>query len=267
MPIRSWNDKVAVVTGAAHGLGAALARGFAARGARVVALDRDPAVAALAGALGAGHEHRVVDVADAAAVQAAADDIAARHGAVHVLVNNAGVAVAGRFEQVPQADFEWLMGVNFWGVVHGCRAFLPHLRRTGGGQIVNVASSFAWLGFPGKSAYAAAKAAVRALSESLRGELAGSGIGVTVLYPGPLDTRLVADGRAVDPAQRTAEAELLRRRAIPLDRVVARTIRGIERDRARVVVGLDYRLLDAAARLAPSITLAAIARMARRLPF
>jgi short-subunit dehydrogenase len=209
----------------------------------------------------------VTDVADRAAVEALAAEVAAAHGRVDVLVNNAGVAVAGRFDEMPYEDLAWLMGVNFWGVVHGCRAFLPHLRRQPEAHVLNVVSSFAWLGFPGKSAYAASKAAVRALSESLRAELDGTGASVTLLFPGPLDTAIVRDGRATDPKKRAAEADFLRERAIPLEKVVARAIRGIERDHARVVVGSDYLLLDAAVRLAPSLSLAAITRMQKRMPF
>lgn len=164
MPIRAWPGKSVVITGAARGLGAALARGVAARGARVAGVDRDTQVIETMRALGAQHTAHVTDVADRAAMAALATEIATAHGHVDVLVNNAGVTVAGRFDEVPYEDLAWLMGVNFWGVVHGCRAFLPHLRRQPEAHILNVVSSFAWLGFPGKSAYAASKAAVRALS-------------------------------------------------------------------------------------------------------
>lgn len=267
MPLREWNERTVVITGAARGLGAALARGVAARGARVAGVDRDAAVIETMRALGPQHTAHVADVADRAAVDALAADVTSAHGRVDALINNAGVAVAGRFEDVPHDDLAWLMGVNFWGVVHGCRAFLPHLRRQPEGHVLNVVSSFAWLGFPGKSAYAASKAAVRALSESLRAELHGSGIGVTLLFPGPLDTAIVREGRAVDPQKRAAEAAFLKDRAVPLEKVVARALRGIERDHARVVVGSDYHLIDAAVRVSPALSLAAISRFAKRMPF
>lgn len=261
-----WEGRVAVVTGAARGLGEALARGLSAKGVAVALVDRSDAVGAVAASL-SGATHHVTDVADRTAVERLAAEVVARHGRVDLLVNNAGVAVAGDFEAVPHEDFEWLMGVNFWGAVHGCRAFLPHMRRHPEGHIVNVASSFAWLGFPGKSAYCASKAALRALSESLRAELAGSGIGVTLLFPGPLDTSLVRDGRAVDREKQAKEAEFVRARAVSLERVVRRTLRAVERDRARVLVGADYRLLDAAVRLSPTGALAAVTRSRSRMPF
>lgn len=258
---------MAVVTGAARGLGAALSCGLAAKGVRVALADVDESVVATAAKVGRGATGHVVDVSDPAQVEALAREVDERHARVDLLVNNAGVAVSGRFEEVPLADLEWLMRVNFGGVVHGCRAFLPILRRGAEAHIVNVASSFAWLGFAGKSAYSASKAAVRALSESLRAELFGTGVGVTVLFPGPLDTGLVAGGRAVDPAQRDREARFVAARALPLERVVARALRAVERDHARVVVGVDYRLLDAAVRLSPDLALAGAIRAQRRMPF
>lgn len=259
--------KVAVVTGGARGLGAALARGLADRGARVALVDIDEEVVSAAARLGEGHTGHRVDVADRTAMENLAETIVSSHGRVDLLINNAGVAVAGTFEETPHQAVEWLMGVNFWGVLHGCRAFLPHLRAQPEAHIVNVVSSFAWLGFPGKSAYAASKAAVRAFSESLRAELSETKVGVTLLFPGPLDTSLIRQGRAASDAQRDAEAEFVARRAIPLDKVVARTLRAIRRNSSRVVVGSDYFLLDAAVRLSPGLALSAVTRASRRMPF
>ena len=266
MPIRDVRDSVAVVTGAAHGLGAALARGLAERGAQVALVDLDPTVIASARNLDRCRGY-VVDVSDRVAMEELAKTVAADFGGANLLINNAGVALAGPLEAVGHEDMQWLMDVNFWGVVHGCRAFLPLLRRSTQAHVVNVVSAFAWLAVPGKSAYGASKAAVRALSEALRVELHGTGVGVTLLVPGPLDTGIVRRGRAVSTTQREAEARFVARRAIALDRVVTRTLRGIRRDQARVLVGSDVRLIDLAARIAPSLALALLARAARRLPF
>lgn len=267
MPLRAFDKRVAVVTGAARGLGAALAKELAARGAIVALVDVDPSVIDSAAALGAQHRGFVVDVSDRAAVTRFADDVRASLGSVDLLVNNAGVAVAGSFESVSHDDFEWLMGVNFWGATHLCRALLPALRARPEAHIVNVCSSFAWLGFANKSAYCASKAALRSFSESLRAELSDTAIGVTLLFPGPLDTGLVRNGRAVDPAQREAEAKFVAGRAVSLERVVSRTLRAIARNSARVVVSVDYHAIDLAVRVAPSLTLAATARMSKRMPF
>lgn len=264
MVIRSWPGKVVVVTGAARGLGAALTRVFVARGAVVAQVDR---AAAPVTAAGSPHSWHHADVADEGAVQQLASDVIARHGHVDALVNNAGVAVSGPCEHVTTADLRWLMDVNFFGVVHACRAFLPHLRARPEAQVLQVVSSFAWLGCAGKGAYAASKAAVRAYSEALRAELHGSSVGLTLLFPGPLATGLVRNARAADPLQREREAAFVDARAVPIDRVTARALAGMQRNAARVVVGRDYRLLDLAVRLAPAWTLAALARLQRRLPF
>ncbi len=266
MPIRDLRGAVCVVTGAAGGLGAALARGLAAQGGRVALLDVDPRVHEVAATLPGAYGY-IVDVADGAAVVAVAERIADDLGPAQLLVNNAGVTAAGRFEAVSDADVGWLLGVNLWGVWHGCRAFLPQLRRHREAHLVNVASPFALLAPPGKSAYAASKAAVRALSESLRAELHGSGVSVTLLVPGPLATGIVRAGRAVDPAQQEAEARLVERRAVPLERVVARTLRAIRRDEARVLVGREAWLLDLGARIAPATAQEALARLAKRMPW
>lgn len=258
-----WNGARAVVTGGASGIGRAITAELVARGARVVVLDvasdLDDAARDL-GAIGVR-----CDVADAPAVDAASRRALEELGGVDLLVCSAGVSVAGPFLETPADDFDWLWRINFLGVVHACRALAPHLAR--GGHVVTVASSFAWLGFPGKSAYAASKAAVRAFSESLRLELAPRGVGVTILFPGPVDTGLVRRGRAVSSAQRDAEAAFLARRAVPADHVARRCLRGVEQNASRVVVSLDYRLVDWLARLSPRFALWCVAAATRRLPF
>jgi NAD(P)-dependent dehydrogenase (short-subunit alcohol dehydrogenase family) len=264
--IRRFDGKVAVVTGAASGIGLALSRELGARGAVVALVDVDPRVREVASELPGASAH-VADVADRGAMRGLADEIVALHGRVHLLVNNAGVSIGGRFDDVSDEDFEWLFGVNFWGVVNGCRAFLPALTREREAHIVNVCSSFAWLGFPKKSAYASSKAAVRAFSESLRAELADSTVGVTLLFPGPVDTNLVRGGRSTEAGQREREADFIASRAVDARRVARRCLAGVKANRARVLVGLDYRALDAAVRCAPALTLAAVSMLSRRLPF
>jgi NAD(P)-dependent dehydrogenase (short-subunit alcohol dehydrogenase family) len=142
--------------------------------------------------------------------------VAADLGPARLVIANAGVAASGPFEQVPPEDVDWVWRTNVGGAWHACRAFLPQLRVHAPAHAVLVSSAFGLLAPPGKSAYAASKAAVRALAESLRAELRGSGVGVTLLVPGPLDTGIVRAARAVDPAQREAEARFVARRAVPL---------------------------------------------------
>jgi short-subunit dehydrogenase len=266
--MRIGAETVAVVTGAASGIGRAVAAALAARGAAVALVDRDAdGLAGTQAALGARTSLHVVDVADRAAMGALPAAVVAAHGAVHLLVNNAGVAIAGRFEDVTLDDFDWIVGVNFWGTVHACHAFLPHLRGAPASHVVNVLSDFALFGFPTKSHYCATKFAVRGFSEALRAELHGSTVGLTCVYPGPVATRIFATQRVVDERKRALEADFVRRRALPAETVAARIVAGVERGAARVLIGKETHAIDAAARLAPATTQRLVAMAARRVPF
>lgn len=191
---RIYAAKVAAVTGAAGGLGRALARELAARGCRVALLDCD-------------REALQQARADLAAAGAAVSE----HGAVDLLINNAAISSSAAFCNVTAQEFERILRVNFLGAVHGCRVFLPQLLETRG-QILNVSSSFAWVGYPRKTAYAASKGAMRAFSQCLRMELAGSGVAVTELYPGPLATAIVRRGGVDSEEMRAREEAFLARR-------------------------------------------------------
>ena len=269
--MKTLMDRTAVVTGAANGIGKALAHSLAEQGCHLAlvdingeALERVRAELAPTGRTVSLH---VANVADRPRMMALPEEVLAAHGHVHLLVNNAGVSVAGRFEDVPLEDMDWIFGVNFWGVVHGCKAFLPYLRRESEAHIANLCSSFGLLGFAGKTGYSATKFAVRGFSESLRAELLGGPVGLTVVYPGAVDTAIVHTGRAVNAAQREAEARFITSRAIPSSRVANRIVRGIQRKSARVLVGFDYHLVDWMTRLSPELSQAVTARLSQRMPF
>lgn len=255
MPLRGG---VAVVTGAASGIGAALADVLAARGCALALADVDAAglrgAAARARAAGvAVSEHRL-DVADPDAVAALPDAVLAEHGRVSVLVNNAGVALGGRFEQVSPEDFDWLISINFGGVVRMTRAFLPLLRREPVAQLVNLSSVFGIVAPPGQTAYAASKFAVRGFSEALRHELDGSTVGVTVVHPGGVRTAIAVNARraglsnAETEAHAKAWASFLR--LDPRD-AAERIARGIERREKRVLVGRDAQRITLIQRMFP----------------
>jgi short-subunit dehydrogenase len=269
--MKRLDDRVAVITGAAGGIGQSLAQALAAAGCHLALVDIDPArldqVSATLRAPGRRVSVHVVDVTARTEVAALPAAVTREHGAAHILVNNAGVSVAGRFEAVPLADLDWIFAVNVWGVVHGCHAFLPLLRAQEEAHIVNVGSSFGLLGMAGKTGYAATKAAVRGFSEALRAELAGSRVGLSVLYPGPVDSGIVQRGRAADPAQQAAEARFLASRALPPERAARAMLRAIRRNHSRVLVGLDYRLIDWVARLSPALAAWLAGRLAQRMPF
>jgi len=251
--------RVAVVTGAAGGIGRAVALSLAARGCGLALADVNEAglegTAAAAAALGVRASRHRLDVADRDAVAALPGRVLEGHGRADLLVNNAGVALGGTFERVAEEDFEWLFGVNFWGVVRMTRAFLPALRASDDARLVNLSSLFGLVAPPGQTAYAASKFAVRGFSESLRHELAGSTVGVTVVHPGGVATDIANSARLPKDAgpeeagrDRAAMNRVLRLSAAAAGEAV---VRGVERRKARVVIGADARALAALERLLP----------------
>ncbi|WP_306366694.1 SDR family oxidoreductase [Nocardiopsis sp. CC223A] len=227
----AFAGQVAVVTGAGSGIGRALCLELAERGARVVAVDVDgPAAertAELCALLTPGAAAQRVDVTDASAVDKLATRVREEYGVPDLVVNNAGIGAAGPLLETPIADVERLVDVNLWGVIHGCRAFAPMMVEAGGGgRIVNTASAAAYLPSRMYGAYSATKAAVLALSRSLRGELAPSGIGVTAVCPGLIDTGIIGATSlsGVSEAQEARErlARLYRRRGYTPERAARR---------------------------------------------
>ncbi|WP_316160744.1 SDR family oxidoreductase [Bradyrhizobium sp. SZCCHNRI20481] len=252
----------AAVTGAASGIGRALAQELAARGCDLALADRDEAgLASLAAELAASGRkvttHRL-DVSDVAAVTQFAEDATRAHPDLNIVVNNAGVALFGSFAEIDQAEMEWLFNINFWGVVHGTRAFLPHLSRQREAHVVNLSSIFGIIAPPGQSAYAAAKFAVRGFSESLRHELtaADSPVRLSVVHPGGIATAIARNARAghgmTDNARRVQAIERFERlaRTSPRDAAL-RIIEGIERNEPRILIGGDARFMDLLQRFMP----------------
>lgn len=251
--------RTAVITGAAGGIGRAIAASLARRGCHLSLVDIDEPGMADTEELVRAHGVRVsrhcVDVSDRAAVVDLPARVAEEHPSVDLLVNNAGVAVGGTFEQVSEEDFEWLFKINFWGTVQMTRAFLPALRASGDSRIVNISSAFGLVAPPEQVAYASSKFAVRGFSEALRHELEGSAVGVTVVHPGGVATS-IADKARVPAGVSAEEVELRRARFRKLLRLPAEVagetiVRGIERRQARVLVGTDAKVTSVIARLLP----------------
>lgn len=252
---------VAVVTGACGGIGRATALALAARGSAVALLDvneqRLAEVRAEVAATGVAATAHVCDVGDATAMAATAAEVEAAHGMVNLVVNNAGVTSLGPFAEEPLEDLEWLVRINTWGVVNGCRAYLPMLQRSTPAHIVNVSSMVALMGMPLNAAYAMSKGAVRSFSEGLRSELRSQGIGVTVVFPGSIDTGILESARGSRSAGMRARsaspaAARVRRAVLTSPETVARHIvRGVERNRARALAGPDARVLDVWSRIVP----------------
>ncbi len=254
-------NKLAVLTGAGSGIGRATALSLAQRGCNLALADINEAglaeTAEAAAKLGVRISQHRLDVASREAVAALPAAVQAAHGQPHVdlLINNAGVALGGTFEQVTEADFDWLMEINFHAVVRMTRAFLPLLHKAETARIVNVSSLYGLISPPGQSAYSAAKFAVRGFSNALRHELAGTPIGVTVVHPGGVATAIARNARvgahapAGEVQQGRARAEKMLR--MPPDRAGEIIVRGIEADRERVIVGNDAKFVALLERIAP----------------
>ncbi len=253
----------AAVTGAASGIGRALAIELAARGCDLALADRDEAgLAAVAAEIAKTHPRKVslhrVDVGDAGQIADFAQAAITAHASLNILVNNAGVALLGQFHEIDQAQMDWLMNINFWGVVHGTRAFLPHLATRREAHIVNLSSIFGIVAPPGNTAYCAAKFAVRGFSESLRHELqmAASPVRLSVVHPGGVLTNIVRNSRAgTGVTDNERRAQTIERfdaiaRTTPQQAAV-RIIRGIEKNQPRILIGGDARFMDLLQRLRP----------------
>lgn len=272
MPVKVFEGSVAVITGGAGGIGLAVAKNLAQRGCSIALVDShqrrlDEAGRSFAGSSEGSLTLHACDVSEYENVAQLVDDVVEKHGCVNILVNSAAVSLAGRFLDGSLADFHWIMSVNFWGTVNCCKAFLPELLKQDQAQIVNLSSSFGLLGWAGKTGYSASKFAVRGFSEALRMELAATSVGLTVVYPGPVLTNLLSDGKTPSEAQRAAELSLLTRRAINVDRVAARIVKSIIKNPPRIRLSSDYALIDWMTRLAPKTAQKIGARIARYLPF
>lgn len=252
-------DRVAVVTGAGSGIGRAIALSLARRGCHLALADLNPQTLAQtveqAKALGVRVTAHPLDVTDRAAGRALPDDVVAVHGRVDLLINNAGIAAGGTFEQVSEPDFDRVIDVNFGAVVRLTRAFLPHLHRSDDARLVNLSSVFGLISPPEQSAYSASKFAVRGFSNALRHELEGSSVAVTVVHPGGVATAIARS--ALIPAGATAAAiaqkQALQGRLLrmPPERAGERIVRGIEQRKARILVGTDARVIAWVERLMP----------------
>jgi NAD(P)-dependent dehydrogenase (short-subunit alcohol dehydrogenase family) len=246
------NGKVAVITGAGSGIGRALAYDLARRGAKLAISDVDATGLAVTAkqvrVIGAPVHEARLDVTDRAAVLSYADEVVEEYGAVNLVINNAGIAFTGDVEKMSFEQIERVMDVDFWGVVNGTKAFLPHLIASGDGHVVNISSVFGLLSMPGQSAYNAAKFAVRGFTESLREEMLINGhpVRVTCVHPGGIKTAIARNAGAVDGEDAATlahyfDTKLARTSPESAARSILRAVAG---NRPRSVVGLDAKILD-----------------------
>lgn len=260
--MRDFNEKVAAITGAGSGIGRGLALALAKEGAELALSDiNEENLEETRGLCSASPKvtTRVVDVANRSAVESWAADVAREHGRVNLIFNNAGVALSSAIVDMTYDDLEWLMGINFWGVVHGTKSFLPHLLEAGDGHVINISSVFGIIAVPGQAAYNAAKFAVRGYTECLREELdiMDAGVSATSVHPGGIKTNIA---RAARMSGTTLGEVSIEDSADQFDRVARTTpdqaakaiLDGVRSNARRVLVGWDAKLIDAIQRALPT---------------
>jgi NAD(P)-dependent dehydrogenase (short-subunit alcohol dehydrogenase family) len=264
--MKNFKNKVAAITGAASGMGRTLALDLAGRGCHLALSDVNAKglaeTAQLATKLGVKVTTAQVNVADRDQMYAWAAQVVRDHGKVNLIFNNAGVALGATVETVKPEDFEWIMGINFWGVVWGTQAFLPHLKASGEGHVINTSSLFGLLAVPTQGTYNASKFAVRGLTEALRQELdmEQCGVSATCVHPGGIRTNIAMAAR-IDPAMAAlggGDVEAARKRFDKLlntttaESAARQILRAVERNQRRVLVGPDAKFLDKVVRLCGS---------------
>lgn len=263
--MKSFQDKVAAITGAGSGIGRALSLELARRGCHLALSDIDEqGLAATAERIGPGGVRvttQTLDTSDREAVENWARQVVADHGRVNLIFNNAGVALSSTVEGVEYDDFHWIMNINFWGVVHGTKAFLPHLKASGEGHVINLSSVFGLSAQPTMGMYNASKFAVRGLTESLRQELdmAGTGVSATCVHPGGIKTNIAKNSRTsksirtlVDQDEEEAKKNFEKLFITTPDKAARVILKGVEKNKRRVLIGPDARVFDWMVRLFPT---------------
>lgn len=263
--MKNFNDKVAAITGAGSGIGRHLALNLAKAGCHLAISDVNEAglaeTAQLVGSYDVKITSQKLDVADREAMYAWAEQVVADHGKVNLIFNNAGVALGSSVEGMSYEDLEWIMGINFWGVVYGTKAFLPHLKAAGEGHIINTSSVFGLVGIPSQSAYNASKFAVRGFTESLRQELdiTRCGVSASSVHPGGIKTNIAQSARFSDNMkdligqdEATAKAQFEQLFITSADRAARVILSGVRGNKRRILIGPDSRLIDWGARFLPS---------------
>jgi butyryl-CoA dehydrogenase len=274
--VKDFNGRVAAITGAGSGIGRALAQQLSRRGTHLALSDiNEPGLAetvSLCEGSGVKVTSQRLDVADRDAMFAWADVVAAEHGKVNLIFNNAGVALAATITDGSVDDIAWLMGINYWGVVYGTKAFLPHLLAAGEGHVINMSSVFGLLAIPSQSAYNSAKFAVRGFTDCLRMELeiASAEVSATTVHPGGIKTNIARNAR-IDPAleaqsgSREEAAAQFEKIALTSPAKAARQIlKAVERNRRRALIGPDAKVIDLLSRAPAGVYQSLLIRGAKR---
>jgi short-subunit dehydrogenase len=268
--MKRLNDRVAVITGAGGGLGRALAAELASRGCHLALVDVNADAVAETARVVSEHpvkvSQHVADVTDPERMARLPAEVVDVHGQVHLLINNAGITIQKSFATHTLADWERMLGINLWGVIHGCHFFREELLRAGEAHVVNLSSMSAFIGLPGQSSYCATKSAVQGLTESLWAEWRLDGIGVTCVHPGAIRTDIIlatlADSDDIESARRNYE--MAQRMGVDPDDAARRIVEAVLKGKLRVRIGRDAVLLDWLKRIAPTWIHRPMLRIARQ---
>jgi short-subunit dehydrogenase len=272
--MKDFSNKVAAITGAGSGMGRTLALQLASEGCHLSLSDVNTKGLAETAALLADSKVNVftdiVDVANREAVFAWADKVASDHGKVNLIFNNAGVALGNTIEHGSLEDFEWVININFWGVVYGSKAFLPHLRASGEGHIINTSSLFGIIGVPTQGAYNSSKFAVRGYTECLRQEmdLSGGAVSATSVHPGGINTNIAKSARLSDPDLATPKNMSFMQKGLETntpEHAANVILNAVRKNKRRVLVGYDAKIVDFFARWFPSLYQLAVSRLVKKM--
>lgn len=257
--MKQFQDRVAVITGAGSGIGQALAQMLAQRGCHLALVDvnqsgleqtRSQVEDSGAGVNLSLHQ---ADVSDKERMMALPQEVLAEHGRVHLLVNNAGVGVYKNVADQSIEDMEWIIGINLWGVIYGCKFFLPHLLEQEEAHIVNVSSMLGLIGLPSQGSYSATKFAVRGFSEALWRELKQTPVKVSIVHPGAVKTNILNTARYGDEETEQKLKKIMDRFAPEADKAAKKILKGIQKEKHRILVCPETYLMDWGKRMFPTL--------------
>lgn len=255
--MKQLKNRVAVITGAGSGIGRALALGLAGEGCSLALVDFDKKGLEETQKLLAGSSVKVTihtaDVTDRSRMESLPEEIIKQHSRINLLINNAGVGLYKTVADVPIEDIEWVMDINFWGVVYGCKSFLPYLQREDESHIVNVSSLLGFISIPKLGPYSASKFAVCGFTEALWREMRGTGVGVSLVYPGAVKTNILNKARFDSGDTEKSLKKVMARFGPTSEKAAKKIIKGIKRNKYRVRICIETYFMDWGKRFFPTL--------------